>query len=86
MVTVEHIARVPVRHPDVVVAARHYGMTIRTWVPEDPRSQGGSEATVRVAEADLLGQYAGFAELEELTSGKHRRVVRAASTKPVITN
>jgi transposase len=32
-VTVEHIARVPVLHPDVVSAGRYYGMTIRTCVP-----------------------------------------------------
>ena len=35
-VTVEHIARVPVRHPDLVAAGRHYGMTVRTCVPADP--------------------------------------------------
>jgi transposase len=70
-VTVEHIARVPIRHPDVVAAGRHYGMTIRTCVPADPQSKGGSEATVRVAKADLvptdanlLEQYATFAGLE----------------------
>jgi transposase len=70
-VTVEHIARVPIRHPDVVAAARHYGITIRTCVPADPQSKGGVEATVRIAKADLLPteanlleQYATFAELE----------------------
>lgn len=70
-VTVEHIARVPVRHPDVVTAGRHYGMTIRTCVPADPQTKGGSEATVRIAKADLvptetnlLEDYDSFAELE----------------------
>jgi transposase len=70
-VTVEHIARVPVRHPDIVAAGRHYGMTIRTCVPHDPQTKGGSEATMRVAKADLvptqanlLAEYATFAELE----------------------
>jgi len=70
-VTVEHIARVPVRHPDIVAAGRHYGMTIRTCVPADPQTKGGSEATVRIAKADLvptkanlLDEYASFAELE----------------------
>lgn len=70
-VTVEHIARVPVRHPDVVTAGRHYGMTIRTCMPADPQTKGGSEATVRIAKADLvptdtnLGEgYGDFAELE----------------------
>lgn len=86
-VTVEHIARVPVRHPDIVTAGRHYGMTIRTCVPADPQTKGGSEATVRVAKADLvpteanlLEQYASFAELkracgafcEQVNSRTHR--------------
>jgi transposase len=53
-VTVEHIARVPVRHPDIVAAGRHYGMTIRTCVPADPQSKGGTEASVRIAKADLV--------------------------------
>jgi len=71
-VTVEHIARVPVRHPDIVAAGRHYGMTIRTCMPADPQSKGGTEATVRVAKADLvpteanlLERYDTFAELEQ---------------------
>jgi len=75
-VTVEHIARVPIRHPDVVAAGRHYGMTIRTCVPADPQSKGGAEATVRIAKADLvpteanlLEQYATFAELEHACRG-----------------
>ncbi len=70
-VTVEHIARVPVRHPDIVAAGRYYGMTIRTCVPADPQSKGGTEATVRVAKADLVpteanlrGAYDSFEELE----------------------
>jgi hypothetical protein len=40
-VTVEHVARVPVRHPDIVAAGRHYGLSIRTCVPADPQSKGG---------------------------------------------
>ena len=71
-VTVEHVARVPIRHPDVVAAGRHYGMTIRTCVPADPQSKGGAQATVRIAKADLvpteanlLDAYATFAELAQ---------------------
>jgi transposase len=90
-VTVEHIARVPVRHPDIVAAGRHYGMTIRTCVPADPQTKGGSEAAVRIAKADLvpteanlLEQYASFAELEwacrafcdEVNSRTHRATGR----------
>jgi hypothetical protein len=53
-VTVEHVAGVPVRHPMIVAAARHYGLTVHTCVPFDPQSKGGSEATVRIAKADLV--------------------------------
>src|SRR5262249_15050195 len=40
-VTVEHIARVPVRHPEIVAAGAHYGMHVATCVPYDPESKGG---------------------------------------------
>jgi len=53
-VTVEHVAGVPVRHPMIVAASRHYGLTVHTCVPFDPESKGGSEATVRIAKADLV--------------------------------
>ena len=53
-VTVEHVARVAVRHPEIVAAGRHYGMQVATSVPFDPESKGGSEASVRVAKADLV--------------------------------
>src|SRR5712691_5146827 len=69
-VSVDHIARIAVRHPTLVAAARHYGLTIATCVPADPQSKGGYEATVRIASADLvpaeanlLPAYASFAEL-----------------------
>jgi len=71
-VTVEHVAGVPVRHPMIVSAGRHYGLTVHTCVPFDPESKGGSEATVRIAKADLvptkanlLTGYNSFAELAE---------------------
>jgi transposase len=71
-VTVEHTARVPVRPPDLVAAGRHYGMTIRSCVPANPQTKGGSEATVRVAKADLVpteanlrAEYVSFAEAQE---------------------
>ncbi|WP_425474998.1 Mu transposase domain-containing protein, partial [Fodinibacter luteus] len=69
-VTIDHVAGVPVRHPDLVAVARHYGTTVHTCVPYDPQSKGGTEATVKIAKADLvptqanLGeQYASFAQL-----------------------
>src|SRR5216683_5445393 len=71
-VTVEHVAGVPVRHPEMVAVGRHYGMTVHTCVPDDPESKGGSEATVRVAKADLVPTevnlreaYGSFAELAQ---------------------
>ena len=71
-VTVDHVAGVAVRHPDIVKTGRHYGLTVHTCVPFDPESKGGAEATVRIAKADLVptdanlrGQYASFAELAQ---------------------
>jgi hypothetical protein len=70
-VTIEHVANIAVRNPEIVEVARHYGMTIRTCLPADPESKGGSEATVRIAKADLvpteanlLEEYRKFSELE----------------------
>jgi transposase len=70
-VTVEHVAGIPVRHPDMVALGRHYGCTVETCRPFDPESKGGTEATVKIAKADLVpaeanlrDQYASFAELE----------------------
>jgi transposase len=69
-VTSTHICRIAVRNPDIVAASRHYGMVIHTCIPADPQSKGGSEATVRIAKADLvptganlLQSYDSFAEL-----------------------
>ncbi|MFD6280984.1 PfkB family carbohydrate kinase [Streptomyces sp. NPDC060209] len=53
-VTVEHIAGIPVRHPQMVAAGRHYGCQVVSCVPYDPESKGGAEATVRIAKADLV--------------------------------
>ncbi|MBA3232099.1 MAG: IS21 family transposase [Acidobacteria bacterium] len=71
-VTITHVAGLPVRNQQMVEAARHYGITVATCVPADPESKGGSEATVRIAKADLVPTeanlrpgYEGFAELKE---------------------
>lgn len=71
-VTTTHVAGVPVRNPEMVAAARHYGVTVASCVPADPQSKGGSEATVRIAKADLLPteanlrpDYESFSELKE---------------------
>ena len=70
-VTEEHVAGIPVRHPDMVALGRHYGATVATCRPFDPESKGGTEATVKIAKADLvpaaanlLADYASFGELE----------------------
>lgn len=70
-VTAEHVAGIPIRHPEMVAVARHYGCKVETCVAYDPESKGGVEATVRVAKADLvptsanlLGAYDTFAELQ----------------------
>ncbi|MHB1536077.1 MAG: IS21 family transposase [Acidimicrobiales bacterium] len=80
-VTVEHIAGIPVRNPESVNFSRHYGLTIATCVPYDPASKGGSEASVRVAKADLvpteanlLADYVSFAELEAACAAECERV------------
>lgn len=69
-VTIDRVAGIPVRHPELVAAGRHYGIQVVPCVPFDPESKGGSEATVRIAKADLvptaanlLDEYATFANL-----------------------
>ncbi len=53
-VTVEHVCGIAVRNPRIVEVSRHYGLTIATCEPADPQSKGGSEATVKIAKADLV--------------------------------
>jgi transposase len=53
-ITVEHVCGIAVRNPTIVEVSRHYGLTIQTCEPADPQSKGGSEATVRIAKADLV--------------------------------
>jgi hypothetical protein len=67
-VSVDHVCGIAVRNPQIVAVGRHYGVTIATCVPADPQSKGGSEATVRIAKADLVptdhNLRGDFAELE----------------------
>jgi hypothetical protein len=69
-ITIERIAGIGVRHPEIVAAGRHYGVEVNACVPFDPESKGGSESTVKIAKADLvptsanlLGAYASFGDL-----------------------
>jgi len=45
-VTVEHIAGIPVRNPQLVAFAEHYSVVVHTCVPADPASKGGTESSV----------------------------------------
>jgi transposase len=93
-VTIEHIAGIPIRNPGIVKVGRHYGTQVYTCVVFDPESKGGSEATVRIAKADLvpkdtnlLAEYESFAELEhacvafcdKVNNRKHRETNRVPS-------
>jgi transposase len=92
-VTVEHIAGVAVRHPEMVAAGRHYGCVVATCRPYDPESKGGAEATVKVAKADLvptsanlLDVYGSFADLvdacEQFCEKVNTRVHRETAAVP----
>jgi transposase len=94
-VSVDHVCGIAVRNPVIVEVARHYGLTIATCVPADPQSKGGSEATVRVAKADLVptdhnlrSAYGSFSELEraceELMADVNTRPHRATLQPPVV--
>ena len=74
--------------------ARHYGTTLQTCLPADPESKGGSEATVRIAKADLLPkevnlreQYHSFGELEsacrQFCTDVNTRVHSSTRRRPV---
>src|SRR5581483_8551814 len=90
------VAGLPVRHPALVAFGRHYGLTVATCLPADPQSKGGSEATVRIAQADLvpteanlLPAYGGWAELAaacdawcaEVNARPHRATRRAPAER-----
>lgn len=69
-ITIDRVAGVGVRHPEIVAAGRHYGIEVNACVPFDPESKGGSESTVKIAKADLvpteanlLAAYRSFADL-----------------------
>ncbi|MGZ6617648.1 MAG: IS21/IS408/IS1162 family transposase [Solirubrobacteraceae bacterium] len=94
-VSVDHVCGIAVRNPLIVEVARHYGLTIATCVPADPQSKGGSEATVRVAKADLVptdhnlrDEYEDFAALEraceQFMADVNTRPHRATLEPPVI--
>jgi transposase len=80
-VSIDQVCGIAVRNPQIVSVGRHYGLTIASCVPADPESKGGSEATVRVAKADLVptehnlrAAYENFAQLEQACVGLCERV------------
>jgi len=98
-VTIDRVAGVPIRHPDIVAAGRHYGCKVETCQPFDPQSKGGVEHTVKVAKADLvptsvnlLPAYATFAELadacfqwcERVNTRVHREIKAAPVDRLVV--
>jgi hypothetical protein len=91
-VTVEHVAGIAVRNPQMLEFARHYGLTMATCMPADPQSKGGSENAVKIGKADLvptdanlLDAYDSFAEFrqacmalcEQVNTRPHRVTRRA---------
>lgn len=94
-VSVDHVCGIAVRNPQIVAVARHYGLTIATCVPADPQSKGGSEATVKIAKADLVptehnlrADYADFQALEracaEFCDRVNAREHRTTRRAPVV--
>ena len=86
-ITIDHVAGIPVRNPQIVAFARHYSTSIQTCMPADPASKGGVENAVKLAKADIVPkdtnlrlEYGSFAELEaaceefmeEVNSSVHR--------------
>jgi hypothetical protein len=94
-VTVEHVCGIAVRNPTIVEVSRYYGLTIATCEPADPQSKGGSEATVKIAQADLVPtdhnlreEYADWGALEqacqELMADVNTRPHRATRRPPLV--
>jgi transposase len=94
-VTVEHVAGIAVRNATIVEVSRHYGFTIQTCEPADPQSKGGSEATVKIAKADLVPtdhnlreEYADWQALEQacqqFMADVNTRAHRATREAPVV--
>jgi hypothetical protein len=97
-VTTDHVAGIPVRHPLMVTAGHHYGVTITTCVRADPETKGGSESTVRIAKADLVptdanlsDDYTSWAELVEAcdlfmakVNGREHRITRRPPADMVV--
>lgn len=97
-VSLDHVAGIAIRNPEMVAGMHHYGLTLATCVVADPESKGGSEATVRIAKADLvptdanlLDEYGRFGDVaaacEQLCdelNGRPHRVTRRAPAEMLL--
>jgi transposase len=52
-VTMDHVAGIPVRHPEMVALGRHYGCKVETCVPFDPESNAYAERFVLTARTEV---------------------------------
>jgi hypothetical protein len=88
------VAGLAVRNREMLGVAHYYRVAIHTCVVADPESKGGTEATVRIAKADvvprpdnLVSQYADFAALERAcaaaTDRFNTRVHRETGERPL---
>lgn len=50
----DHVAGIPVRHPEMVALGRHHGCNGEMCLPSGPESKDGVEATVKIVKADLV--------------------------------
>jgi transposase len=93
-VTTRHVAGLAVRNRELLGVAHYYGVGVHTCVVADPESKGGTEATVRIAKADVLPRpdnlvaaYEDFAALEracdEATTRFNTRVHRETGARPI---
>jgi transposase len=93
-VTTRHVAGLAVRNRELLGVAHYYGVGVHTCVVADPESKGGTEATVRIAKADVLPRpdnlvaaYEDFAALERACAQAmtrfNTRVHRETGARPV---
>ena len=76
-VTIEHVARIPVRNPQIVTFARYYGVTVLTCQPRDPASKGGVENAVKLAKADIVPTETNLKENYPSSAISRRRAPRS---------
>jgi len=41
-VSIDRVAGIAVRNPNIVAISAHYGLTVATWVPADPASKASA--------------------------------------------